>query len=483
MALESSLQSTRQEVRERLAALGVKKKTPADEAGAEYESHVIQKHTSAVTSGAAKPERLEVNFIPAQKIRNDHGHTTAWTGHTVLTCSGNFDSNIKSGADYSTISLGEIFNQAEPAHVDKGRAPAIICSTYHAFDGREHEAQRQRGRFVAIPGDIDKGNTAFETVQRLVREFFGEGVAYLIYSTASSTEAAKHWRTLVPLAEPLAFVEWSALCVAFYSFMEANGCQMDWTLARAGQIAYLPNVPQAGRNADGTPKFFMRDAQAGRALLMADGLVRESLHRLAAQREADAVALEQARAEARAARERRQAHRGSVDASVVEAYNAGHIIEELLAANLYEQSPVSDQDWRSPYQSSGSYATRVLEWSTERHGRAGRPWRRVKEWSPLRRCIRHLLPLRPWRRLHRCGQDCGGRSWDEVPGRRDRKRQGLWRHHQHNLRRRCNGLRPGRVHRPRSVRDCWRPWPDAQRDRRLAQAGQKGNGRFSESAT
>ncbi|MEY4712239.1 MAG: hypothetical protein RIS88_1689 [Pseudomonadota bacterium] len=363
MPAESSYQVMLREDRERQAAMAAQNKALADEARAEEEINANQKHTSSVTSGAAEPQRSDVNSIPAQKIGNADGYAAAWKGHAVLTCNGNFDSKIKTGADYSTITLGEIFNQADPARVDKGRAPAIICSTYHAFDGREHDTQRQRGQFVAIPGDIDKGNTPFDTVQRLVREFFGEGVAYLVYSTASSTEAEKHWRTLVPLVEPLAFTEWSALCMAFYGFMEANGCQMDWSLARAGQIAYLPNVPKAARKADGTPKFFVRDAQDGRGLTMADGLVQQSLNNLLAQREADTAALELARAEARAARQRRLEQRGAGNeaSSVVDAFNAAHSIEELLVANLYEQSPVSDVDWRSPYQTSGSYATRVVD--------------------------------------------------------------------------------------------------------------------------
>lgn len=293
----------------------------------------------------------------------DHGHLQEdWKDHAVLTCNGNFDSKIKSGGDYSTVTLGEIFNQTEPASVYKGRAPAVICSTYHAFDGREHATQRQHGQYVAIPGDIDKGNTSLETVQRLVREFFGESVASLIYSTASSTTDSKRWRTLTPLAEHMAFADWSVLCMAFYGFMEANGCTMDWSLAHAGQIAYLPNVPKARRNADGSPKFYLRDAQDGRGLKMADGLVQDSVDRLIAQREADTAALELARAEARTARERRQAQRGaSAEGCVIDAYNAAHGIEELLIENGYEQSPSNDADWRSVYQSSVSYATRVVD--------------------------------------------------------------------------------------------------------------------------
>lgn len=285
-----------------------------------------------------------------------------WREQRVLTCAGIGDTQIDTGADYETISLGEVFDQTEPTDRPKLSAPALITSTYHAFDGRKHEAQRQRGQYVAIPGDIDKGDTSLEKVRRLVRQFFGDGVAYLIYSTASSTAESKRWRTLVPLVEPQAFAEWNALCMAFYAFMEADGCEMDWSLAGAGQIAYLPNVPRGARKADGSPKFFVRDVHDGRGHMMADGVAEQHVNKLLAQRQADAAALELARAEARAARDRRRAQRGvGEDVSVIDAYNAAHSIDELLIDNQYEQSPASDQDWRSPYQGSGSYATRVFD--------------------------------------------------------------------------------------------------------------------------
>ncbi|MCV0438785.1 MAG: DUF5906 domain-containing protein [Hydrogenophaga sp.] len=288
--------------------------------------------------------------------------TTKWRHHRVLTCAGSFDTQIESGADYKTISLGEVFDQTEPAAIPKLCAPALIASTYHAFDGRNHEAQRLHGQFVAIPGDIDKGDTPLERVQHLVQEFFGDGVAHLIYSTASSTAESKRWRTLVPLAQPLPFADWNALCMAFYGYMEANGCRMDWSLARAGQIAYLPNVPKAARNVDGKPKFFFRKAHDGRGHTATDGLAEQHVNELLAKRQTDSDALERVRAEAQASRERRRAQRGAGDdTSVIAAYNTAHGVEELLIDNAYEQSPANESDWRSPYQSSGSYATRVID--------------------------------------------------------------------------------------------------------------------------
>ena len=360
MASESSYQEQMRRERERQAALVSEMKSPPVQNTEGDDDQYIQTNSSFTRAEAHFESELDMHDL-AQTPRQGHP-ADAWRDHAVLTCNGNFDSKIKSGDDYNTITLGEIFNQAEPAKVEKGRAPAVICSAYHAFDGREHKTQRQRGQYLAVPGDIDKGDTPFEKVQRLGREFFGKDVALLIYSTANSRDGERRWRTLVPLAEPLGFYEWNTLCMAFYAYMEANGCQMDWSLAGAGQIAYLPNVPKANRNADGSPKFFMRDAQDGSGLTMADGLVQQAVSRLVEQRAVDAAALELARAEARAARERRQAQRGaSAEDSVIDAYNAAHSIEELLIDNGYEQSPVSDADWRSPYQSSGSYATRVVD--------------------------------------------------------------------------------------------------------------------------
>ncbi len=312
-----------------------------------------------VTSALNHNTHTAMNDTDAQFLGNRVGYDRVWRSTRVLNCSGIGDTKIETGEDYNTITLGEVFDQEQPTARPKLHAPAFIASTYHAYDGRAHEVQRERAQYVAIPGDIDKGDTPLETVQRLLREFFGKEAAHLIYSTASSEHGARRWRTLVPLAEPLPFAEWNLLCEAFFDFMEANGCRMDRSLSRAAQIAYLPNVPRERRNADGSPKFFVRVVHDGRGLRLDDGLVRASMERLKAQREADAAALELARAEARAVRERRRAQQGaSEDASVIEAWNAKHSIEGEFLANGYEQSPTSDSDWRSPYQSSGSYATR-----------------------------------------------------------------------------------------------------------------------------
>jgi len=76
-----------------------------------------------------------------------------------------------------------------------------------------------------------------------------------------------------------------------------------------------------------------------------------------------AIAADRARAaqEAQEARERRAAQRRATvqsdDVSPVDHFNAAHSVADLLAGYGYSQAG-SSNDWKSPFQSSGSYATR-----------------------------------------------------------------------------------------------------------------------------
>jgi P4 family phage/plasmid primase-like protien len=343
---ESSYQVMQRLDRERRAAL--EKKTPVVETGAELKPSACNtEHT----------KEMQMNVLPQTE-----GHGYGWHAHRVLTCAGNFDTNIeRPGKDYLTLSLGEIFANTEPASVVKKLAPAVVCSTYHAYNGREHDAQRQHGMYVALPGDIDEGDTPLEVVVEAVAEFTGPGVAWLIYSTSSSTPSSRRWRILIPLAQPLPFAEWNALCLAFYAFLEGRGMSMDDSLARAAQLAYLPNVPPEHRHKDGTSKHYVHEVQDGRGLEMDDGLVRLHLDEWIARRDAEEAKKVEAKAKAQKERELRRVERkAGEDVSVIDAFNAKHSIEELLIANGYEQSSRDDCDWRSPYQTGGTYATRVF---------------------------------------------------------------------------------------------------------------------------
>lgn len=277
---------------------------------------------------------------------------STWGTHRVVVFDGSFDTHIEDGQDYKTLTLREVFD-AEPALRDKAQAPAMIPSSYSRFDARRHEAQRQRGHYVALAADIDQGNVAMDAVRAVVRAFVGEGVAFLVYSSSSAKPDAKKWRIVVPLAEALPFAAWQDLQEAFFTFMEAQGVAVDWALSRAGQPVYLPNVPTDKRDWQGKPLFHERECVDGRGLTDADGVVSAALADLRAARERDEAERQRAQ---QAARQALQARAGSTKSAVIDAFNQAYSVEQMLEANGYERGP--RDSWRSPYQSSKTFATR-----------------------------------------------------------------------------------------------------------------------------
>lgn len=277
-----------------------------------------------------------------------------WQSLLVMTFNGSFDTHIKSGDDYDTLSLGQIF-AAGPANRPKPRAPAIIPSSYNGFDGRNHEAQRTKGRFQALCGDVDKGNHDLESIERQVVSLVGEDVARLIYSTASSTEEDKRWRIVVPLAQPLDFKGWNEAQEAFFDYMEAHGVLMDRSLARAAQPVYLPNVPPERRGEDGEPLFFQTRASDGVGARLDHPPIATAIGELRARREVDT----RAKGAARQAVVARAPTGDRAGGRPIETFNLSHRVEDLLPQYGYEEAP-NGEDWRSPLQQSESFATRVF---------------------------------------------------------------------------------------------------------------------------
>ena len=182
-----------------------------------------------------------------------------WRSYSVLTFNGQFDTIIETGEDYLSLEVGTLLGLL-PTSKPKARASAFIPSIYTAFDARVHAVQQSQGRFVALTGDIDKGNVPIADVIKLTRDFFGPASAIFIYSTGSATPDDKRWRIIVPLQEPISFERWNEAQEAFFTYMEENDVLMDWSLARAGQPVYLPNVPPERRDEDGNPLFYESSA-------------------------------------------------------------------------------------------------------------------------------------------------------------------------------------------------------------------------------
>ena len=283
----------------------------------------------------------------------------AWQEHAMVTFAGSADTRKYSGGDYGTVTLGEVFGM-QPGVAEKMQAQAFIPSTYAAWDARTHEVQRERGQYVALTIDVDSGNLSQEQVAQALRDFVGEGVALLVYSSSSSTAQERKWRGVVPLARAVPFSTWELLQRAAYRhFQDATGVRPDYALARAGQPVYLPNVPTARRGEDGEPLFYQSIVLDGVGLSGASGCVKEVLQVL---RNEDALAeAEHARMQdvARRSVASRTAGRGDGDTAmdIVKRFNDCNPIADLLAANAYDRKG-RGRDWRSPYQTSGSYATR-----------------------------------------------------------------------------------------------------------------------------
>jgi len=288
----------------------------------------------------------------------------AWTAWPVTVFEGQSDTNIDTGEDYSTRTLQQIFTM-KPGDKAKGGGLAFIPSTYHDHDARNHGAQRERGSFVALTGDIDKGDHPLNTVRELVRQFAGD-LAWLVYSSAHARPGDMRWRVVIPFAVQCGFNDWYDAQTAFFDFMEANGVAMDRALSRAGQPVYAPNVPAIHaksqtplRGDDGAPLYFKR-ASSGLdkpGLPIDQGTVAAGIAAIRRKRIEDEQERERIRREAE---QRRAAKPRGDGASIMEDFNAANSVATMLEICGYEQSPRHPEDWRSPLQTGETYATRVI---------------------------------------------------------------------------------------------------------------------------
>lgn len=286
-----------------------------------------------------------------------------WHAHRFAYFRGASDSNITTGEDYKTQTLAALW-ALEPGDKAKMNGLAMVPSSYCDYDARKHEAQRERGSFIALTGDVDGGNFDASAIGEAV-EAFAPGSARLIYTSAHSRPGDQRWRIILPLDAPVPFDTWHDAQIAFFRFMEARGIAMDHALARAGQPVYLPNVPPAHKSGtplrgdDGKPLYYERHATAldTPGLSLATGNVADGIAAIRRQRLLDEQERERMRREA----ERQRANKPQGDgASLIDDFNASNSVADMLAMCGYEQCPRNGDDWKSPQQTSESYATRVM---------------------------------------------------------------------------------------------------------------------------
>lgn len=290
--------------------------------------------------------------------------TPSWNEHRVMVFAGQFDTHIRTGEDYQTRTLGDLFTLA-PGSRAKGAGLAFIPSTYSDYDGREHMAQRQRGAFVALTADIDEGNHTLARVEELVRPFVN-GAAWLIYSSAHARPGDMRWRIIMPLSRPVDFATWHDAQNALFNYLVANGVAVDRSLERAAQPVYLPNVPQTHakmgtplRGSDGQPLYYRRASTgASSPGLRCRGLLKAGMVAIVRKREADERERERIRAEALRRRATRPHNDGG---SLIDAFNASTSVRDLLDLYGYQQCPRGGDDYRSPMQTGMTFATRVFD--------------------------------------------------------------------------------------------------------------------------
>lgn len=288
----------------------------------------------------------------------------AWCSRHVVVVHGQHDTRIETGEDYDSRSLGSIFLM-EPSEKDKLDGDAFIPSEHRDYDARNHAAQREKGSFVSLTGDIDSGNHALADIEKLVRGF-ARDAAWLIYSSAHARPGDMRWRVIIPLEKAVSFDEWHDAQNAFFRFMERAGVDMDQALDRAGQLVFLPNVPEfhskSGdrlRGEEGWPLYFERATTGCNAqgLDLSKGPIASGIADIRQKRADDERERERLREEA----ERRKANRPRTEgAPIIEDFNRENPIARLFELYGYEQSPRHGEDWRSPNQTSESYATRIM---------------------------------------------------------------------------------------------------------------------------
>ena len=173
------------------------------------------------------------------------------------------------------------------------------------------------------------------------------GACRLIYSTRSATPDDRRWRVLLPLAEPLAGADYADTQNALFDLLAERGIETDRSLARPGQLVYLPNrgehyehrVEQrrAAEADDRSP-----DHPAAR------GDPPGSRRRGQEAARAEAQARARARGAGRTGATRRVVDRSSTRGSTVAGAAGALRLRATAAATTGGQ----------PFQSSGSYATR-----------------------------------------------------------------------------------------------------------------------------
>lgn len=265
-----------------------------------------------------------------------------------VTGKGQYETRKDANQSYDTVTSADIVALVkEPPSVPKEQGQWFIPSTYAANDARTHDAQRRDGVFRWLTLDVDDNNLSLADVDTALSNVIGEAFR-IIYSSRSATETERKWRALIPLKTAVIGSGFSDIQNAFFDLLEhaSTGTLIpDRALARPAQLVYLPNRGE----------FYEMKAEKAEYLDLSDN------HLIIQRRDYQRIEFAKVGQEAQVARERRMAERKANaqgdGVTPVDHFNAAHSIADLLNRYAYTQAR-SSNDWKSPLQTSGSYATR-----------------------------------------------------------------------------------------------------------------------------
>ena len=259
-------------------------------------------------------------------------------------------------SEYDGINLADIAKLvSEPQSKEKADASFIIPSAYRDHDGRNHAMQREHGEYWMLAIDVDEGDPSLIELRTAVETVTGNASA-LIYSSSGASEDNRKWRVLIPLALPISGDEYVDAQLALFDLMLAEGIACDAALSRSGQPIYLPNVPPDRRDDFGAPSFYHGVRHRGDGLLIpTESRIWENLE---FRRKNEAIAAEKAAAERALRAQQRAENRSKYDGDdPIDVFNQRHTIADIMLKYGYERKGRSDS-YRSPMQSSGSFATK-----------------------------------------------------------------------------------------------------------------------------
>ena len=275
----------------------------------------------------------------------------------LLLAHGALDTKINDqDAEYDGIKISDIAKLvSEPQGKEKAEASFIIPSTYRGHDGRNHATQREHGEYWLLAIDVDEGDPSLTELRTAVATVTGDASA-LIYSSSGASQDNRKWRVLIPLALPISGEDYADAQLALFDLMQQENITCDAALSRTGQAIYLPNVPPARRDAQGEPSFYHGVRHRGGGLLIpSESTIWANLE---FRRKNEAIAAERAAAErALRAQEREQKRSKFDDDDPIDVFNQRHTISDIMLKYGYERKGRSDS-YRSPMQSSGSFATK-----------------------------------------------------------------------------------------------------------------------------